>query len=576
MFLTERSPTAKLSKENSPENWRKWLPVTLLLLLAFVPRAYWLIWKTAVLENEGAGYARQAENLLNGKTFEGIVPGVDVVETWLYPVLIAGVTVITKNSETATRIVSLIAGTCLVVPMYFLALRLYGKKEAFVAGGLTAIHPLLVALSVAGYTEGLHLTLMMTAIYWALRLLEPQSGYAWLWAGVFWGLTYLNRTESLGLVAFTVLASVGAALLNGTKLKRAAVSCCKMLLVFAAIAAPYVAFLYANTGQVRFEGKNLVNYTIGMRELAGMPSQQASRGIDADLNEVGPLLDQNRFATYSPYPRAPRDILHYFLAMASRNKYWIYQEVLPSFALGSLILWFLSFFGLFAASWDRERLCREFFLFGVVSYLFLILLAAHAPFPRYTFPLLPTLLLWFSRGVVALFDWGARSASSIQPGHLVRSEHLGLTVAAIPALAILVFSAVGVRDLDELRTGGSEFRPLKEAGLWLRTHPYQPKHIFASAVVAYYSGGSQFLLPYGDSPLALRYIQKKNPDYIVIEPSAARIAPYLRDWLSGGIPDARAELVYEGGNAAVGRIRIFRWIPSGVPGTAPQNSAQPR
>jgi hypothetical protein len=65
-------------------------------------------------------------------------------------------------------------------------------------------------------------------------------------------------------------------------------------------------------------------------------------------------------------------------------------------------------------------------------------------------------------------------------------------------------------------------------------------------------------LPYARPELAIRYIAKRHPDFIVLDDLSADGFPYARDWLARGIPDARAELLHEeqGPNA---QIKIYRW-----------------
>jgi 4-amino-4-deoxy-L-arabinose transferase-like glycosyltransferase len=549
-------PSASSHLSISRDHSRRFLII--LFILAFAIRAYFWAGHAVVLENEGAGYARQADNLLHGRPFEGIVPGVDVVETWLYPLAIAGVTLVIRNSEAATRLVSLIAGSCLILPMYFLALRLYGRKTAWIAAILVAVYPLLIALSVAGYTEGPNLTLMICAIYWAICMLEGVPGRAWLFAGIFIGLAYLNRTEMLAFLPLTIAAVLIVAYLNKSDLKKASLDSLRLLAVFAILAAPYIGFLWKYTGHFRLEGKNLVNYTIGQRELAGMSQAEASRGIDENLNVTGPLLDQNRFATYSPYSRTPRDVLRYFVKMASLKKYWVYRDVLTSFALGSLVLWFVAGLGLLAVPWNRERFFAEAYLIIAMIYFVVILLASHARFERYTFALLPIALLWFSRGVVAIWDWAEKTMAALQPAAPLRAKWVGVVVAAIPMVLVLFASLSGTRDVNELATGRAEYLPLKKAGLWLRDARPAPKNIFSSSVVAYYAGADQWLYPYADGSLALRYIRAKRPDYLVIEPGTGVATPYLAEWAANGVPDADAKMVYSE-DSELGRTVIYQW-----------------
>lgn len=70
----------------------------------------------------------------------------------------------------------------------------------------------------------------------------------------------------------------------------------------------------------------------------------------------------------------------------------------PRLRPGSVLLWSLAGLGLFGATWVRVRFFQEILL-GVFSYPLIVLLAAHANFYRYSFPLLSFLLVWSSNGI---------------------------------------------------------------------------------------------------------------------------------------------------------------------------------
>jgi len=78
-----------------------------------------------------------------------------------------------------------------------------------------------------------------------------------------------------------------------------------------------------------------------------------------------------------------------------------------------------------------------------------------------------------------------------------------------------------------------------------------------TATVAFYADVAVIALPWADSSLALRYIAKRDPDYIVLSGYGSR--PYLVDWLRHGIPDPRAKLVYRSGTTANSELMIYRW-----------------
>jgi 4-amino-4-deoxy-L-arabinose transferase-like glycosyltransferase len=533
----------------------------LILLIALGVRVYMLVTRAAVIENEGAGYGYMAETLLHGTTSQGGPSAPDIVDCWFYPFLIAGVSLVTQNTEIAVRLVALAFGTCLVIPVFYLARRLYGELPAFLAAGFVALHPLLIALSVAGYSEGLQLTLVTSALYWVMRCRDGDAKWAWLWAGIFLGCAYLNRTEALAFPFLAILLLVAFNLWDKGNWRSVAWKSAGLLGVFALFALPYVAFLTVETGSFRFEAKNKLNYTILRRELSGMTYTEASLGIDENLNPTGPLLDQNRYATYSPYPSTVREMLGYFAQNASNNKYWIYNEIISSFALGSFLIFVLAAIGVLNAPWDRDRLFQESLLLGVFLFTMLLLLAVQSRQVRYTFPLLPFLIIWSSNGLAVVYRWANQTARLCGIERPARS--VGIIAVTLPALFMLVCAASGTADIDEFKSGRPRHLPQKQAGLWLREYQPGPKRIVAGrTVIPFYAGGYQVLLPYADATLALRYIQKKSPDFIVLDYTALGRCAYVGDWLEHGIPAPQAKLIYQGGNPSVGKIAIYRWLPS--------------
>jgi hypothetical protein len=80
-----------------------------------------------------------------------------------------------------------------------------------------------------------------------------------------------------------------------------------------------------------------------------------------------------------------------------------------------------------------------------------------------------------------------------------------------------------------------------------------------SAVVAYYSGGYYWSLPYAEPEVVLRYIEHKNPDFVVLNGRLMGLRPYLRSWIEKGIPHQVAHLVYTSGERLEDRILIYQW-----------------
>jgi hypothetical protein len=94
--------------------------------------------------------------------------------------------------------------------------------------------------------------------------------------------------------------------------------------------------------------------------------------------------------------------------------------------------------------------------------------------------------------------------------------------------------------------------------LWLQEHASGPRRkiMGTGTAIPYYSRGDLWYLPYADSSLALRYIKKRNPDYVVLQGNSR---PYLREWIRDGIPDQNAALIYKTGRSIEDALVIYKW-----------------
>src|SRR5205814_5354460 len=134
----------------------------------------------------------------------------------------------------------------------------------------------LIGFSVAVYTETPFMLFVMAGCYFALLALERLRSLDAALAGLFWGLAYLTRPEG---IAYLLLTIVAIAIVTWIERRppivalRASVIAAGIALV---IAAPYVFYLWQQTGSLRLEGKNLVNYTIIKRMEAGMSYNEAA------------------------------------------------------------------------------------------------------------------------------------------------------------------------------------------------------------------------------------------------------------------------------------------------------------
>jgi 4-amino-4-deoxy-L-arabinose transferase-like glycosyltransferase len=554
MFLYRNSNSAPSTVYSSK-------PFLLILVLAFAVRFYWVITQNGVIENEGGEYARLAENILAGKGYlSSLEEQPNLMYAPLYPILVSFVTYFARDSELAGRLVSVVSGALLTLPMYFIALRLYGRRTAHICAGLVALHPILVGFSAAVLTEAVYLTFMMAGVYWGLRCLELESPWICALAGTFFGLAYLTRPEAFALIVLTTVLIITLGLAGHKGLKRI-VTCSSLLIAsFVVLAIPYIGFLGAHTGKFILEAKSKLNYTIGTRFNTGMPYNQAAWGIGEDLAEEGPLRESYRYATFTPYPTGPLDIARYLLTTSKRNKQGVYETLVCSYAFGPILLG-LGFLGWFGEGWSKHRLIDEMFIVAVLLFIVLLLLSAHLLQFRYFLPALPLLIIWASKGIEHLSEWAKSTASGLMGRVLPAEDKLVVGVQCLSCLVVVLVGLRGVGYVSELTQSSRQQYALKEAGLWLKQGYSGSKRMMTanSIAIPYYSQGIMMALPYADSSLALKYIYKKNPNLVVLEGRTMRLRPYIRDWLERGIPDPSAHLIYSKGNSIEDKIAIFKF-----------------
>lgn len=529
------------------------------VLLALVMRVGWALSHGLAIEQEGAEYARIAENLLAGNGYVGMFnAGVQLNFPPLYPLMIAVVTLIVGNAELAARAINIALGAALVIPMFRLAEMLHGRKVAVTTAVLVALHPVLIAGAASTYSEGPYLTLVMFAMLWLARWVIHRRVSASIATGVLFGLAYLIRPEAFLLAG---LATVGGfiATMFVMEGRRTIVGSLALLCAFSVVAAPNVAFLTYSTGKLRIEAKGTLAYHWGQRINQGMSYLEAANGIGQDLSDQGafmrPNLDVIQSTSYSL-----REYAEFVVSAAQKNVGKIVRTVTGEPSFGSPWLFALVVLGLFRSAWTRQRLSIDGLLVVYALVSVLVLLTVQALWFRYFYSVLGMMLFWAAKGADELSDWSRATVRSIAGRDTIaRAAGEGLK------WLVLVFVLLGsLRNIVYVSQFGESLnRERKEAGLWLAQQAPGHKWVMdLNLQVAYYAGADLMYLPYADADLALRYIVKRNPDYIVLTGGGQSDVPYTGKWFSEGIPSPSAQLIYDQPRSGGERIKIYRWAPS--------------
>jgi 4-amino-4-deoxy-L-arabinose transferase-like glycosyltransferase len=389
------------------------------------------------INSGGAEYARIAENLRNGVGYVGLAtPGPEVNFPPLFPLLIAGTSFVTHNYEWAGRVVSLILGVLLPLPVFGIASRLFNRRVGFIAALLASLHPLLVNLSFAVLSEGPYATLLLSAVYIAIRALNDPSVKLWALAGGAFGLSYLLRAEASGTFAIAVLfaltATKGEAVV---KCKRAVTA----ILVFVVLALPEVIFIYKSTGKVRLEVKSAIFFYTARRILAaettpGMSYKSpaggheeassepnvdswlrweekwATYGIDSRLNGTG--ITMRSFAASVREVQITRKDLFLLVKGIGRNAPVLLRRFSSDW-LGAPLLPALAVLGALRRPWrGPQASSRLFFMLIAAVPLVANAFALVADEPRYSFIFVPLLSIWAANGLFEVGQWTKASAAA--------------------------------------------------------------------------------------------------------------------------------------------------------------------
>lgn len=532
-------------------------------VLALALRVFWVFSQTGVIENEGAEYARTAENLLAGRGYVGILGGVSAWMPPMYPALIAVGTLLTGSAELGGRLMSAGLGALMVTAIGLIARDVYGRPAALLAGLLAACHPLLIALSGTVYSEGPYLSLVAWGIWLAIRARGADRQRAAAGSGVLFALAYLTRPEAL---LFPPCAAMFVAVFGRTHLRRRLQGAALLLAGFLVVIAPYVIAIWLKSGVLTVAPKGPVNNAITQRMLQGMSYGKAMWEIDDTGREVGigyrtwirdpwgALGGSKQGGTNSP--------LAYVATPAIGNAIETLRRLAGGPMFGAPALFGLVLLGLLGASWGRERLVAEAFLIVSLTCIAVPLLTVQHGFDRYFFPLVLIPVVWASRGLEHAGRWALDTARANGASRIL-ARGAGAVVPLLLGALVVGLSARGLSEVGDLQQGLRRDALERRAGTWLRGAGAEGKTVMSvSNRPPFYAGGVWRPYPVSSGDAALRYVDLQGIDYLVVR-TAQEGRPYLDGWIRDGLRDPRAELVYEAEGPGNDRIRVYRWRKQG-------------
>jgi len=537
----------------SPGRWGAW--VVGLSLLALAVRVLVLGARDHVMETEGQVYARIAQNWVAGLGALGIrAQGVQLFYPPLFPFLLSLPMRLGASPLVSAWILGVATGVATVWPVAHVARAAFTPAAGILAGLLVALHPMMVVTSTSTMAEPLYLFLVAGAVALVVAAREGRASTRAALAGLAAGLAYLVRPEGLAVAALGApLLWLGLAGSGWARLRPPVL----LLAAFATVALPYVAYLWHETGRPRLEAKSPENLLIGELVRRGVPERTVFFGVDPDGTPRG-LSMRSNLDVIRQADVEPQDRLGFARELGLPNVVRGLRALLHAQSLGQPLLGMLVALGLLATPWPRERVFALSLPLALSAASLAALVTLHLFWVRYLLPLLPWLLIGAGAGLARL---GATVGDTV--ARLPAGARLGRPAAAAAVgLALALLCAVPTRGMDEVHEFSEAWDPsrvaLREAGRTLGGG--LPRGLGALRVadveptVAFYAGAVFQFFPDTDEETAIRYLDARQVDYLVLRPFGYGI-PYLETWYAEGPPEEKTRLVRSAGD-----VRIYRWL----------------
>lgn len=498
--------------------------------------------------DDAANYAVLGKNLIEGRGFVGISGQIDLYSSPLYPFFIGIFHLFIENIELAGRLVSVLFGTLLIVPVYFLSKRIYNKKIAIISSSLVVFYFILIQYSIEVLSESIYTFLITFGVLIGYIALVEQKNILYLLAGITFGLCYLARAEGIGYIFILILMMGIFWLINQKREPKRKLFICSILLILGLfiISTPYLVFFHDQTGHWIVGQKGGVSLEYGEAMLSKDPlaREKALCGLTEDgtrmkghfflINEMEKV---NKFDYIIHHPKERAKV---YVINAGTE----YYSTIPSIFPPLLIL--LIGVGLFRREWTRERFKKEIYMASVVVYPLLLYPLSHIE-PRYLVPILPIAIIWSANGITELQNWLDQNTADLKIDWLKQRLIFKNIV-----FVIILLSLISMTALIPFHYYSDQPTEHKEAGLWMKENvPKNPVIMAKRPYIAFYAEGTYIPIPYANYTAMMRYAKLHDVKYIVMdEKETAKVRPqfaFLLDETKA--PEDDLKLIYKDGNA---------------------------
>lgn len=464
----------------------------LIFLFLFLPRLWILLNSSYTFYSDDAIYAILARSWVLGEWQYIFHP------TWppLYPGLSAITALAVPGFENALRLTSLIFGTAIVVPLFFLLRHTSLQPLAISFSIAVALFTSVLTMSLLPLSDSLAVFLIISglvSVFFTFSLNDRYRLKLLILGSVCFGLVYLTRTEGTMFFFLTLIYLLSQVLRIRTK--KYFLTVLLFIAVFIIAISPYII-----ASRVQ----------IGEWSLSPKFSAQIQQGHAFALNKDGTTWAQEATSAKSPNYKSPYfkngtnfllERLYYFMHLYPEKQLkWqaVFLSIFPIWIIPLILL------GIFSILKGRLRWGAAYLAFIMVAAIPITIFSTPVHDIRYLVWTIPLFLYFFYMGIFKVVKKG--------------------WVAAILALCmVLIFPGVSINNLVNPKSIAANFSKqfdrseLKDVGLWIKNYApgSVPKVMMRHEGVEFYSGGEIIYMPQVNYNGMLEYARRNSVGFLV-------------------------------------------------------------
>jgi len=525
-----------------------------ILTLAFFSRFYFFS-QEGFVTTDGVQYLLSGKNLVETGKYE-IFGNPELIFPPGYSLAVGAADIFFNNLVFSARFVSFVAGFLSVYFFYLVGKELYNKKTGLFASFFAATLHLFILISQETWSESLYILFVLVTIYLYLKIIKSYKISLVILLGLSIGITYLIRPEGIIFLLLAVIFLFQKP--NNLKFKKAFTSSLIIIATFFIVAAPYLYFLYQNTGKLCLTAKAKPNLIAGII-LNGKDMDDMNRddinfyektfsNYDEETNSIKLPEEFANIGAKRTVFNNPNEFLKKYV-----KGFWSEIKVLIDQYLFNIFL--IPIFALFIFSFKIRRLSKEIFILSLFSIIFLLLFPAFHLESRYLLQVMIFIILLSSLGLSIKSKSVLNIEGFMFPGVLF----LKILRFLVIVLVFCNFVAIYINSLYSAPDYPLEH---KLAGEYLKNNPdYDPEESIIMSrkpFAAFYAGSkkSGVPIPYTSPENILKFAKARNVSYIVIDERWLGMRDNYEEMANLDGYSKEVELFYE--DDSVRSIRVFK------------------